>query len=103
MTSWGVPGILEETGVSAGAGRCRRASGRLVRRRGTWRRPLWTEWQGWEPSACSLQEELADFLSSRRSGHIIEAGMFAEERLPDAIEGRSLRVWSEQEEELADG
>ena len=58
------------------------------------------EWSGWEPSRCLLME-LAEFLSER-SGHMIEAGMFDESRLPDNMISK-VRVWSEAGEELGFG
>ncbi|MBT8038171.1 MAG: ATP-dependent RNA helicase HrpA [Verrucomicrobiae bacterium] len=55
------------------------------------------EWDGWEPSRDILIE-LADFLS-RRSGHVIDVGMFDESRLPDSLRPK-VRVWSDSEDEL---
>ena len=57
-----------------------------------------TEWRGWEPTRGML-DELADFLS-KVSGHVIDAVMFDESRLPSHLLGK-VRVWSETDEELA--
>lgn len=58
------------------------------------------EWKGWEP-ARELKLELAEFLS-KTSGHVIEPGMFDEDRLPDNMRPK-LRVWNEHDEELSSG
>ncbi len=58
------------------------------------------EWHGWEPTR-ELSVELADFLSSR-TGHGIDPEMFDETRLPESLKAK-VRVWSEDDEELAFG
>ncbi|MGB1260027.1 MAG: ATP-dependent RNA helicase HrpA [Akkermansiaceae bacterium] len=58
------------------------------------------EWHGWQPTRCLL-EELSSFLSAK-TGHLIEASMFNEDRLPAYLIPK-LRVWSEDDEQLAHG
>ena len=58
------------------------------------------EWHGWVPTR-DLFTELAAFLT-KRTGHIIDTGMFDESRLPDGYRAK-VRIWSDEDEELAFG
>lgn len=96
LTSWGVPGILEERVYLLV--RSLPKSQRQACSPGREASQVFCEeWGGWEPSR-GLLVELADFLS-RRTGHVIDAGMFEESRLPENLRPK-VRVWSENEEEL---
>jgi len=99
LTSWGVPGMLDERVYllvrslpktqRQACSPARDAAAAFI-----------DEWKGWEPSQA-LKVELADFLS-KRSGHLIEAEMFDEGRLPASYRPK-IRVWSDDEEELGFG
>lgn len=97
IISWGVSGILEER-VYLLVRSLPKSQRQVCSPARDVAQAFVTEWKGWEP-ARQLKVELADFLS-KKSGHIIEAEMFDEDRLPDNLRPK-LRVWSEQEEELA--
>ncbi|MCP5534671.1 MAG: ATP-dependent RNA helicase HrpA [Akkermansiaceae bacterium] len=96
LTGWGVPGILEERVFLLI--RSLPKSQRQVCSPGRAAAQAFVEeWHGWEPTR-PLKVELADFLT-RRTNHVIDAGMFEEDRLPDSLRPK-VRVWSDEEEEL---
>ncbi len=99
LVGWGVPGVLEERVYLLI--RTLPKSQRQVCAPGREAAQVFVEeWNGWEP-ARDILTELADFLA-RRSGHVIDAGMFEAGRLPDSLRPK-VRVWSDAEEELGFG
>ncbi|NWK56419.1 ATP-dependent RNA helicase HrpA [Verrucomicrobiaceae bacterium N1E253] len=99
LPSWGVPGLLEERVylLIRSLPKSQRQAcspGREAARQ------FVDDWRGWEPSR-GLLEELAAFLAER-TGHRIDSGMFDPGRLPGELRPK-LRVWSEDEKELALG
>jgi len=99
LISWAVPGILEER-VYLLVRALPKAQRQICSPARDVAQAFVKEWKGWEP-ARELKLELAEFLS-KKSGHVIESGMFDEDRLPDNMRPK-LRVWSEHDEELACG
>ncbi|BDS06692.1 ATP-dependent RNA helicase HrpA [Oceaniferula spumae] len=99
LTSWVVPGLLEERVYLL-----IRSLPKSQRQACSPARDVTTafleEWKGWVP-ARDLLTELSSFLS-KRTGHIIDVGMFDESRLPDGYRGK-IRIWSDEDEELAFG
>jgi len=96
LTSWGVPGLLEERvylmiRALPKTQRQRCSPGREAAQ------AFVVEWDGWEPSR-GLLVELAAFLAER-TGHRIDAEMFDLDRLPNDLRPK-VRVWSDAEEEL---
>ena len=99
LPSWGVPGLLEER-VYLLVRSLPKSQRQACSPARDMAQAFVEEWQGWEP-ARELRVELADYLS-RRCGHVIEAGMFHEDRLPENMRPK-IRVWGDGDEELACG
>ncbi len=99
LVSWGVPGILEER-IYLMVRALPKAQRQICSPARDVAQAFVEEWKGWEPTR-ELKLELAEFLS-KKSGHVIDSGMFDEGRLPDNMRPK-LRVWSEQDQELAYG
>ncbi|MBK1854077.1 ATP-dependent RNA helicase HrpA [Verrucomicrobiaceae bacterium 5K15] len=99
LPSWVVPGLLEERVYLL-----IRSLPKSQRQACSPARDVTTafleEWHGWVP-ARDLLTELAAFLS-KRTGHVIDAAMFDESRLPDGYRAK-IRIWSDDDEELAFG
>ncbi len=99
LTSWVVPGLLEERVYLL-----IRSLPKSQRQACSPARDVTTafleEWSGWVP-VHDVQTELAAFLS-KRTGHVIDAAMFDESRLPDGYRAK-VRIWGDGDEELAFG
>jgi ATP-dependent helicase HrpA len=97
LPGWGVPGLLEER-VYLLVRSLPKSQRQACSPARDMAQAFVEEWQGWEPTR-ELRVELADYLS-RRCGHVIEAGMFDEDRLPENMRPK-IRVWGDGDEELA--